>query len=100
MFGWFKVVHGKIFPFIPNGYSIITNLLSYFRLQIKQWPLASEFSELEYSPKRPFLETCETRQTRIRQKLHFMILAKLEFEKKIYFAILAKLNSFWRMYHA
>jgi hypothetical protein len=39
------------------------------------------FGECEYSPKRSFLETCETRQTRICQKLHFMILAKLEFAK-------------------
>ncbi len=39
------------------------------------------FGECEYSPKRPFLETCETCQTWIRQKLHFMILAKLEFAK-------------------
>jgi hypothetical protein len=78
-------------------------------LKTKQWPLAGEFVEFEYSPKichfwrvrvlaktaifrnmrdspdsnLPKITFHDTRQTRIRQKLYFGILA-----------------SFWRMYHA
>ena len=44
---------------------------------IKQWLLAGEFGEFEYSPKRPFSEICETRQTRhIRQDV-LRVLARL-----------------------
>ncbi len=38
-----------------------------YLIKTKQWPLAGEFVEFEYSPKWPFSEIFQTRQTRIRQ---------------------------------
>ncbi len=43
----------------------------------KQWQLAREFSECEYSPKRPFSEICETRQTRDIRRAVLRVLARL-----------------------
>jgi hypothetical protein len=49
----------------------------------KQWLLAREFSEFEYShsPKWLFFEICKTRQTRQHLPSNFGILAKLAFAK-------------------
>ena len=43
----------------------------------KQWLLAREFSECEYSPKRPFSEIRETRQTRDICRAVLRVLARL-----------------------